>query len=510
MIEGACVNVLDFGAVGDDSTDCTAAIIAAMDALPASGGTVYFPAGAYRVSSIDFTGYSYITFQGEGDLFQTTIRWTTTTGNVFNMSNSKLMTFRNLNFIPAAQKTSGSLFYFPAGGYDFHFRDIRISSALLAFDIDGADNFWFERITLNDYQLWPWSHVMRVGATTQSASINIDTLTLISQMTFAGAAIYIVNVDTFIARNVGIQKQLSGAMTGVWIAGGEFIQFHQSHFECGSTAADAILIGAAATPGPSNVNFVDCHCTTSLYGLRIVSGQAIEFIGGRLYYNGRNAVRIEGGTNVIVTDVAINDNNTAAGSWDAIFVAADVTYFRLIGNGIGSVRGVPVPVRYGIYVSDGVSNNYVIANNTITNYSTGAVYNGGTGPQQSVENNTNSQENYPIEHVSLLTLDATPTNIWTHTLLDEQSYYIKATVVGQDTATNSVFAYQRTCLVYRNGGSATIQGQSSIDTIETTASADCVFVTSSNDVSIQITGVAGTGIRWRANVEVFRNTRFVA
>lgn len=50
MIEGAEVNVLDYGAVGDNITDDTLAIQAAMDAVP-SGGTLIFPAGDYVVSS---------------------------------------------------------------------------------------------------------------------------------------------------------------------------------------------------------------------------------------------------------------------------------------------------------------------------------------------------------------------------------------------------------------------------------------------------------------------------
>lgn len=43
-------NVKDFGAVGDSATDDRAAIIAAITAMPASGGVLWFPAGKYRVS----------------------------------------------------------------------------------------------------------------------------------------------------------------------------------------------------------------------------------------------------------------------------------------------------------------------------------------------------------------------------------------------------------------------------------------------------------------------------
>lgn len=63
MIDGAVVNVLDFGAVGDGVADDTAAIQAAINSLPTQtsnlsligeGGQVFFPFGTYKItSSID-------------------------------------------------------------------------------------------------------------------------------------------------------------------------------------------------------------------------------------------------------------------------------------------------------------------------------------------------------------------------------------------------------------------------------------------------------------------------
>ena len=45
------VSVKDFGATGDGVTDDTAAIQAALSALPATGGTVFLPTGKYKTSS---------------------------------------------------------------------------------------------------------------------------------------------------------------------------------------------------------------------------------------------------------------------------------------------------------------------------------------------------------------------------------------------------------------------------------------------------------------------------
>lgn len=52
-------NVRDYGATGDGATDDTAAIQAAIDALPAGGGTVFLPAGTYLVSFRETTTAGY-------------------------------------------------------------------------------------------------------------------------------------------------------------------------------------------------------------------------------------------------------------------------------------------------------------------------------------------------------------------------------------------------------------------------------------------------------------------
>jgi hypothetical protein len=66
MVSGAPFNVLDFGAVGNGTTDDTAAIQAAINAAYANGGgQVYFPARTYKITST-LTLKSNIRYQGEG------------------------------------------------------------------------------------------------------------------------------------------------------------------------------------------------------------------------------------------------------------------------------------------------------------------------------------------------------------------------------------------------------------------------------------------------------------
>ena len=60
MIDGAPVNVLDFGAVGDGITNDSAAFQAALDTLGNDGGEVYVPYGEYVISDVSLRSYTHL------------------------------------------------------------------------------------------------------------------------------------------------------------------------------------------------------------------------------------------------------------------------------------------------------------------------------------------------------------------------------------------------------------------------------------------------------------------
>ena len=64
-VDEAVYGVRSFGAVGDGVEDDTSSIQAAIDALPAAGGTVFFPEGDYLCSGVTVTNH-HAWLVGEG------------------------------------------------------------------------------------------------------------------------------------------------------------------------------------------------------------------------------------------------------------------------------------------------------------------------------------------------------------------------------------------------------------------------------------------------------------
>lgn len=102
MIQGAVVNVLDFGAIGDGTTDDTAAIQAAVDSV--TNGTVYFPNGTYKITNtITIDGSTKLSLNFVGNGLASEVVYAGTTANIpmfyyYNGDNSTFITVENLKF----------------------------------------------------------------------------------------------------------------------------------------------------------------------------------------------------------------------------------------------------------------------------------------------------------------------------------------------------------------------------------------------------------------------------
>ncbi|UVI31414.1 right-handed parallel beta-helix repeat-containing protein [Paenibacillus spongiae] len=92
------LNVKDYGAVGNGVHDDTSAIQQAVNEALTKKGTVYLPSGDYNVTSqINIGGAGFITIQGAGGTtMQSNINATLASGNVFEVTSSYLVKFKDV------------------------------------------------------------------------------------------------------------------------------------------------------------------------------------------------------------------------------------------------------------------------------------------------------------------------------------------------------------------------------------------------------------------------------
>lgn len=128
MIANASANIRDFGAVGNGSTDDSAAFNSAMSYLSAQGGgTLFIPIGDYNLNNVATPFYSNITIEGEGygsllrnliggfNNFVSNITWRNfrIIGYRYVWSNADNLLFENIsfeNYDPTAPASGSSRF----------------------------------------------------------------------------------------------------------------------------------------------------------------------------------------------------------------------------------------------------------------------------------------------------------------------------------------------------------------------------------------------------------------
>jgi hypothetical protein len=156
LINGAPVNVLDYGAVGDNVADDTAAIQAAVTYALASGSAVYFPEGVYRVSASINCGSRIKLF---GDGFKSRINPTISNGTgVFNFpAASNFFSVEDLEvsssvdfatYLAGGAPQNAIGFKLNGNCTRFYFKNVNLYGLAIGIDVVGfiatMDNIWLQ------------------------------------------------------------------------------------------------------------------------------------------------------------------------------------------------------------------------------------------------------------------------------------------------------------------------------------------------------------------------------
>lgn len=346
MIEGATVNVLDFGAVGDNVADDTAAIQAAINSI--SNGVVYFPVGTYKITetiSIDAKTKGSINFLGDG--LGSEIIYSGITADIpmfyyFGPTGGSFVRVENLNFrnnFRTSNTAQNGIIAWRFGKKDaaalsgvggvgnvtFYKNQILYCDYGLEIYAE-SDQFTIEEnvfFVWNKYAIWCGTNPLSVSGT-GSASVRVHKNLMQGGQTgswaikFRGATVSAVS-------NV-IQNVTNGA--AIWLESG----------------CSGFNISNNYTESPGNANFILCENASSG---SIENNQ----IGG---YPGANVIDIR----AVCHDINIGQNfyATSGGQPSALInIYVGATGINILGNQYQTIPGAPITGSPNFYI-DGSGN----------------------------------------------------------------------------------------------------------------------------------------------------------
>ena len=146
-------DVKTYGALGDGTTDDTTAIQAALAAIPAAGGVLYFPAGRYLYAGSTLTLDRMITVEGDGGgaefvsqgLGVTTIDFNSATGTLFTVTaNScafKELVLRNTS---VTTPSAGAGILISSNGDFTKYERIKVDGFYICVDVQAGEGGIFD------------------------------------------------------------------------------------------------------------------------------------------------------------------------------------------------------------------------------------------------------------------------------------------------------------------------------------------------------------------------------
>lgn len=375
----------DFGAVGDDLSDDTAEIQAAVDALIlAGGGILHLPKGIYKISAdINVTGP--ILIRGDG-ASKTIIRQANPAAGGINFNFSSLVQGGGVEDISFEAGAGWIRSGYQGSGSTGVGIAVRNSNGKFYARNFGVHNF-DTGIRIRGSFYTAWSHFEVLYATTDG--ILIDTSDGTSGGTI-GAGNWLKNAKV---SNFGFTGTNTGS-TGIRMlaGGGDFfasvdVTTFNKGWRVAPTTGKQVLYGFfTSCLGDSclshnwefdgtngnvwSMSLEGCWgaYSTNGFGLRVLGANvdSIRWNGGRLRENGQHGISHEGGINVSITGAEIASNGkAAAGTYHGINVAANVSQWAVSGCRIGNYASGFNTQQNGVNIAPGTSQNFTVNHNDL-------------------------------------------------------------------------------------------------------------------------------------------------
>jgi hypothetical protein len=374
------LNVKDYGAVGDGTTDDGLAIKNAINAAKAAGVSgrgvdLWFPSGVYYVNSNTPFPYLNTNIRIRGSGWQSTvILCNITTGDLFQIGNGSAgpagNSITDISLWHTGATTSGSTINVNLAS-DTIIENVVLNNYFTGVTVQGASiKCWLRRVEFNNGHAADGIGVaVNNGAAGDTylmdcvASNNPASKPLVGvQMVASGhCSIIRCNFTSFLT---GISCNPSAtAITYLFID-------HTLFDSCGTYGADFSPTSTGTVKSVMCVNSWFSGTTTgTAFGIRFngVNAAAVDaasFIGCRILNNQQHGVSLGLSQNVSFTDCTIAGNGQAtSNTYDGISIAANVSNVLVEGCKIGQAGTAANQQRYAINVVAGTSANLVFVNN---------------------------------------------------------------------------------------------------------------------------------------------------
>jgi hypothetical protein len=371
-------NVKTYGALGDGSTDDTAAIAAAI-AAAADGNTVYFPAGIYKVSSaISIADPVVLT----GDFHNSIIKTTSATADIFTV-NSNCVRINSLSFDSSVVRTINCNYIHIAGTVQVFITECEFLNWSGAIKSSGTS------VTISGCQFYNGIASIGVGIQIDNGfDVSIKDM-IMSNPAQVFAGIYItqtgdVSIDDcqiiLGGQGLYLNPGAGQVITSVWANNCFFDTCSRGLFATALAAGSSIVRCLFDQCWFASASSSGVHLGTG--GVGAISG--MDFNGCQFVYNTGNGITLNDSG---VAEVHIRGCDIAGNGGSGVGVAANVNKFSVTNSRVGDSHGF-VGNAYGVFIAAGTTENCVITNNQLTGNTTASLVDDGTGINRVIHSNT--------------------------------------------------------------------------------------------------------------------------
>lgn len=391
----AFINVKTYGATGDGTTDDTAAIQAAINAVPSTGGTVLLPAGTYRVTSMLTIDTDNTVLSGVGAASVLQAPNTALGINIIQIGNGSTTRaqcgVRDLRITATAQKTGGVGIHLTKC-FKIRLQNLHIEKQYRSLQFSNTTEVWLSASDIRDTK----EHGLLISNDVMSGFdwYITDCVFDNPDVTNVGSGIHWDGGETLVVSGVDLLR----FNTGLYInpTNGRESRFGFLTNAIMDTSIDNnVHISNNGTGNTVGLTFTNCWSgTAGNYGVLIDRPggglvQGVRWLGGKIFHNGLAGFRLAGGQDVHISDCDIIGNSqTVSGSRHGVEVAANVSEFSVKGCRIGGGYGQGNTQGYAIHLDNGSSDYYILMGNDCHgNNNTPKINDNGSGSNKIVANN---------------------------------------------------------------------------------------------------------------------------